>query len=78
MSESWEVYDGWHYHRARVVEWPSPIRRRDGYRFVRERKFASFSWEQVGVSSWYPTIEDCERAARLWLAGIVHEGRLVT
>lgn len=77
-DESWEVYDGWHSWRARVCDWPSPIRRRPGYRFVREQRFGSFAWQQRQVSRWFATREACERAARVWLNGIVHDGGLVT
>jgi hypothetical protein len=78
MDDFREVYDGWYYWRAIVVPFPSPILRRYGCRFVRERKFAStFPWEQVSTSRWFASFSDCEKAANTWLDGKWFEGRLV-
>lgn len=77
MNEGREVYDGWHYWRARIVPFPSPIRRRYGCRFVKERKFASFSWQQVGMSRWFESFEECEKAANNWLDAQHYEGDVV-
>ena len=71
------VYDGWYRWRARVVPWKSPIRSRDGYRFVMERQFGGFSWEQIRVSRWFEERQKCEREARVWLASHWYEGDLV-
>lgn len=77
MNIDSEVYDGWHYWRARLIESPSWFRGRPGFRYVKEQKFASFAWGQVSRSGWFSDEGECKRQARIWLDGIWAEGQLI-